>query len=136
VVFGSVTGLDPRSLRQNGCSGYELGLSRPQVVALEQLAFDQLAASGTVKPMPLKPATPGKPVRCVRGGSATRRKFSCASPQLDPTAAEETNKRTPRLHETPAGHRWKRRRKRRHFFTSPSSRPWQPLVGRAVACAR
>jgi hypothetical protein len=67
VVFGSVTGLDPRSLGQNECSGYELGLSRPQVVALEQVAFDQLAATGAVKPMPLKPATPGEPVRCVQG---------------------------------------------------------------------
>jgi hypothetical protein len=66
VVFGSVTGLDPRSLGPNECSGYELGLSRPQVVALEQVAFDQLAATGAVKPMPLQPATPGEPVRCVR----------------------------------------------------------------------
>jgi hypothetical protein len=36
------------------------------VVALEQVAFDQLAATGAVKPMPLQPATPGEPVRCVR----------------------------------------------------------------------
>ena len=46
VVFGSVTGLDPRSLGDNECSGFELGLSRPQVVALQQVAFDQLAAAG------------------------------------------------------------------------------------------
>ena len=65
VVFGSVTGLDPRSLGENECSGYELGLSRPQVAALEQLAFDQLAETGAVKPAPLKPAKPGEPVRCV-----------------------------------------------------------------------
>ena len=65
VVFGSVTGLDPRSLGENECSGYELGLSRPQVTALEQVAFDQLAETGAVKPAPLKPVKPGEPVRCV-----------------------------------------------------------------------
>ena len=48
VVFGSVTGLDPRSLGENECSGYELGMSRPQVGALEQVAYDELAASGAV----------------------------------------------------------------------------------------
>jgi hypothetical protein len=65
VVFGSVTGLDPRSLGENECSGYELGLSPTQVAALEQVAFDQLAASGAVKPAPLKPAAPARPVRCA-----------------------------------------------------------------------
>ena len=65
VVFGSVTGLDPRSLGENECSGYELGLSRPQVSALEQVAFDQLAESGAVKPAPLKLAKPAEPVRCL-----------------------------------------------------------------------
>lgn len=65
VVFGSVTGLDPRSLGENECSGYELGLSRPQVAALEQVAFDQLAESGAVKPAPLKLAKPAEPARCL-----------------------------------------------------------------------
>ena len=65
VVFGSVTGLDPRSLGENECSGYELGLSRPQVTALEQVAFDQLAESAAVKPAPLKLARPAEPVRCL-----------------------------------------------------------------------
>ena len=64
VVFGSVTGLDPRSLGENECSGYELGLSRPQVAALEQVAFDQLAAGGA-KLVPMKPAKPALPDRCV-----------------------------------------------------------------------
>ena len=66
VVFGSVTGLDPRSLGDNECSGYELGLSPTQVGALEQVAFDQLAADGGIKPAPSKPATRGVPVRCQR----------------------------------------------------------------------
>lgn len=66
VVFGSVTGLDPRSLGENECSGYELGLSTTQVAALEQVAFDQLAVTGAVKPAPLKLIKPADPVRCVR----------------------------------------------------------------------
>jgi len=67
VVFGSVTGLDPRSLGEDECSGYELGLSKPQVAALEQVAFDQLAAEGPIKPAPAKPAAAaaGHPPRCA-----------------------------------------------------------------------
>ena len=65
VVFGSVTGLDPRSLGENECSGYELGLSRPQVAALEQVAFDQLVADGATRLVPMKPAKAGVPDRCA-----------------------------------------------------------------------
>ena len=65
VVFGSVTGLDPRSLGDEECSGYELGLSKPQVVALEQVAFDQLAAEGPIKPAPARPGTAAHPPRCA-----------------------------------------------------------------------
>ena len=65
VVFGSVTGLDPRSLGENECSGYELGLSRPQVAALEQVAFDQLVADGATRLVPMKPAKAGLPDRCA-----------------------------------------------------------------------
>jgi hypothetical protein len=60
VIFGSVTGRDPRSLGELECSGYELGFSRPQVRALQQVAFDQLASTGIVAapaPAPVKPAT-------------------------------------------------------------------------------
>ena len=64
VVFGSITGLDPRSLGENECSGYELGLSRPQVAAFEQIAFDQLAAVGA-KLAPMKPAKPAQPEHCA-----------------------------------------------------------------------
>lgn len=70
VVFGSVTGLDPRSLGENECSGFELGLSTAQVGALQQVAFDQLAASGAVKANPLKPAKAGEPVRCLSAQAA------------------------------------------------------------------
>jgi hypothetical protein len=44
LVFGSVTGRDPRSLGGAECSGYELGFSVAQVGALQQVAFDELAA--------------------------------------------------------------------------------------------
>src|SRR5579864_41274 len=46
VIFGSVTGRDPRSLGQNECSAYELGISRAEARALQQVAFDQLATTG------------------------------------------------------------------------------------------
>ena len=67
VLFGAITGKDPRTLGESECSGFELGLSAPQVGALEQVAFDQLAAEGTLgavaqaqaKPS-VKPALPAK----------------------------------------------------------------------------
>ena len=66
VIFGSVTGRDPRSLGDNECSAYELGLSRPQVKALQQVAFDQLASTGAVTPAPLVLPRPVNPERCVQ----------------------------------------------------------------------
>jgi hypothetical protein len=48
TIFGGVTGVDPRSLGANECAGIELGVTPEQIRALEQIAFDQLAASGTV----------------------------------------------------------------------------------------
>ncbi len=65
IVFGNITGLDPRSLGDAECAGFELGLSRPQVAALEQVAFDELAAGNAVKPAP-KAASAGEPQRCAR----------------------------------------------------------------------
>jgi len=53
VVFGNVTGRDPRSLGENECSAYELGMSVAQTKALQQIAFDQLAKEGKVKAAPL-----------------------------------------------------------------------------------
>ena len=50
VVFGSLTGRDPRSLGDHECSGYELGLDRTQVKALQQIAFDELTAAGVMSP--------------------------------------------------------------------------------------
>jgi hypothetical protein len=66
MVFGSVTRRDPRSLGNNECSGFELGLSPVQVGALQQVAFDQLAAAGVVNPAPLKLSKPNEPTQCMR----------------------------------------------------------------------
>ena len=62
VVFGSLTGRDPRSLGDSECSAFELGLDRRQVKALQQVAFDELAAARAVAP---NPSTATKtPERC------------------------------------------------------------------------
>jgi len=66
VVFGSVTGRDPRSLGDDECSGFELGLSPEQVGALEQVTFDQLAAESAVSSSRLKPNKATPPTRCLR----------------------------------------------------------------------
>ncbi len=58
VVFGNLTGLDPRSLGENECSGYELGMSSNQVGMLQQAAYDQLARDGRVTANPLE--VPGR----------------------------------------------------------------------------
>jgi hypothetical protein len=65
MIFGSLTGRDPRSLGENECSAYELGLSRREAGVLQQVAFDQLAAGGTVTPAPLTLPRPAEPVRCL-----------------------------------------------------------------------
>lgn len=44
MIFGRLTGRDPRALGDNECSAYELGLSRAEVKGLQQVALDQLAA--------------------------------------------------------------------------------------------
>jgi hypothetical protein len=67
VIFGDVTGRDPRSLGPNECSAYELGLSRAEAKALQQVAFDQLASTGAVTAAPLVELKPVNPGRCVAG---------------------------------------------------------------------
>jgi Domain of unknown function (DUF4886) len=67
VIFGSVTGRDPRSLGQNECSAFELGLSRAEANALQQVAFDQLASAGMVKAASPMDAKANQPARCVAG---------------------------------------------------------------------
>lgn len=53
VVFGNLTGLDPRSLGKNECSGFELGMSRYEVNMLQQAAFEQLVSENKVTAAPL-----------------------------------------------------------------------------------
>jgi len=65
VVFGTLTGRDPRSLGDLECSAFELGFARSDVKELQQVAYDQLASEGTVKPSPLVLPEPANPQRCV-----------------------------------------------------------------------
>lgn len=44
MIFGDLTGLDPRSLGKDERSAFELGLSAAQAKALQQVAFDELMA--------------------------------------------------------------------------------------------
>jgi hypothetical protein len=64
VIFGRVTGRDPRSLGDRECSAFELGLSRAEAKALQQVAFDELAASPSVAPLRAAPPADGPPQRC------------------------------------------------------------------------
>ena len=73
VLFGNITGRDPRSLGGNECSGFELGLSPAQISALQQTAFDQRAAEGMVKPAAQRTPIPAQPARCVAEDRAPRR---------------------------------------------------------------
>ena len=50
TVFGNITGLDPRSLGANEKVAMDLGISQAQAVAMQQIAFDQLAASAVPEP--------------------------------------------------------------------------------------
>jgi hypothetical protein len=65
VIFGSVTGRDPRSLGQNECSAFELGLSRAEASSLQQVAFDQLSSVGMVKAAPPREEKAAQAMRCV-----------------------------------------------------------------------
>ena len=65
VIFGTLTGLDPRSLGDNECSGYELGMSRAEVKSLQQVAFDQLAGAMGIAPAPKVSAKPAPAQRCA-----------------------------------------------------------------------
>jgi hypothetical protein len=69
VIFGSITGRDPRSLGQAECSAFELGFTRPEVTALQQVAFDQLASAGLVEPAEPIAAKRTNPARCVAPSS-------------------------------------------------------------------
>ena len=63
VIFGSVTGRDPRSLGDNECSAYELGLSGAEAKSLQQIAFEQLGGAVTAAPLVVTQAV--NPERCA-----------------------------------------------------------------------
>jgi hypothetical protein len=63
VIFGTLTGKDPRSLGDIECSAYELGMSRAEVKSLQQVAFDQLGSA--VVAAPKVSAKPAPAERCV-----------------------------------------------------------------------
>ena len=66
VIFGTLTGRDPRSLGDGECSAFELGLSRSETRSLQQVAFDQIASRVTTPaPPPQETQKPAAPRRCV-----------------------------------------------------------------------
>lgn len=67
MIFGQLTGRDPRSLGAGECSAFELGLSQDEVRKLQQVAYEELAV---MKDFPVQtgttPAAP-QPARCRSG---------------------------------------------------------------------
>jgi hypothetical protein len=51
VIFGDLTGLDPRSLGKGERAAFELGLSGEQAAALQQVAYDELMATKGRRPL-------------------------------------------------------------------------------------
>src|SRR4029453_18366487 len=64
VVFGSLTGRDPRSLGQSECTAFELGFTSAHVKALQQVAFAELKPAGAVTPAPPSTTQTASPQRC------------------------------------------------------------------------
>jgi hypothetical protein len=65
VIFGRVTGRDPRSLGGSECSAYELHLSAADASRLQQIAFDELKALGPAEPQPFALPSSPKRERCT-----------------------------------------------------------------------
>jgi hypothetical protein len=66
MVFGFITHRDPRSLGNNECSAFELGISKKEATRLQQVAFDELTAAGLpIRPDPLLLPEKSEPARCV-----------------------------------------------------------------------
>jgi hypothetical protein len=61
MIFGDLTGLDPRSLGKTERTALELGFSADQTATLQKIAFLELSA--TQGRAPLKPSTPTKLTR-------------------------------------------------------------------------
>ena len=65
TTFGAVTNLDPRSLTENECSAFELGLSSAQTKALQQVAFDELTNAKVPMTAPAQAKRPSSGSRCA-----------------------------------------------------------------------
>jgi hypothetical protein len=65
MVFGSITGRDPRSLGPAECSAFELGLSGAQAEGLERIAYEQLVAARLVAQAPQPAASAAVPHACA-----------------------------------------------------------------------
>ncbi len=65
VIFGTLTGKDPRSLGDGECSAYELGMSRAETHSLQQVAFDELAAKMSITAAPKVTAKLAPAQRCA-----------------------------------------------------------------------
>jgi hypothetical protein len=64
VIFGRLTGRDPRWLGDSECSAFELGLSRAEARALQQVAFDELSLTGAITHEAQPPPAVDNPRRC------------------------------------------------------------------------
>ena len=63
VVFGTLSGRDPRSVGASECSAWELGFSSTQTIALQQVAYEQLVREGRIE-QSAAPAQRSDPQRC------------------------------------------------------------------------
>jgi hypothetical protein len=67
VIFGALSGMDPRTLGEGECSAFELGLSTQEVRQLQKVAFEELASTpGFLAAQSPRPAS-AKPSRCRSG---------------------------------------------------------------------
>ena len=66
MIFGTLTGLDPRSLGDGECSAYELGMSRGETRSLQQVAFDQLGSAVKTPAPPQETQKPAPAQRCKK----------------------------------------------------------------------
>jgi hypothetical protein len=65
VVFGRVTGLDPRSLGSAECSAFELGFSTAQTEALQRVAAEELATLTDLRLASFETAAAERPTACA-----------------------------------------------------------------------
>jgi hypothetical protein len=60
MVFGDITGRDPRSLGEGECSAFELKMTPTEAKALQQVAYDQLRLTKKLTGAPRPASTPAR----------------------------------------------------------------------------